>query len=351
MRKSKGGQTTFTRVSISAVTVACALLLLADAGGTPSAATCARDQPGQVRLIGHAPRPATIRISPGATVTWIACGPGNRRVTSDTTAWPTFTLRPNRSQRVGFPRPGRYSYRVDGKEKGTVVVAAAATTPVAGPERTVRYDIRVEARYTYRQSDGDGQVETTFAYVGTWRSIPVKIYDGFGTISVVAVDARGTVDATLTFADDRGDTRCRGTLDYPSYAARANLSASRTPSRPAHTAFGSSVVDSSPYEKLTDVRTAACDDLPASDARTVWLGGPFKGADGVTIRPPGAGVGEMDADFVREGGAGVPFPLDRLRGGKAFAIRGARSVGPQPCGTGCVESSTGRVAFVFTPRR
>ena len=344
---------TWGRAALVAAVLGGALALLPGAHGEP-VATCARDEPGQVRISGRALKPATIRIGPGKAVTWIACGAGNRRVASTTGAWAAFTLSPNRQRRIVFPRVGRYPYTVDGTTQGVVVVAVlgAAKPPGqgTGEQRTVRYDIRVKADYRYREASDGEVVQTSFAYVGSWANAAVRVYDAFGTVSVTLPDARGTIDAILRFADAQGDTRCEGTVDYPPYPAKASLSGARTGSSRPHFSFASSVRDTGPYERLTNQQTAACDDLPASDARTVWLGGPFP-AQGVVIHPPGAGVGEMDARFLREGGSGVPFPLDRVRAGKAFTIVGARIVGPQPCGAGCSETSTGRVEFAFTPVR
>ena len=345
------------RIVVLILIVGAALALLPGAHGT-LAATCARDEPGQVRIIARTLKPATIRIGPGKSVTWIACGAGNRRLesTSAPRAWATFTLRPNRQRRIVFPRVGRYPYKLDGKTQGVVIVAvvgAAPPPPAPGAaNRVVRYDIRVKADYRYRQTLDGGLVETSIAYVGNWRNASVRVYDAFGTLTVTLPNAaRGTIDAILRFSDARGETRCQGTLDYPVYPARATLAGGRAKGSKPYFNFDSDVADQGVYQDLTDQRTQACDDLPASDARTVWLEGPFRVAQGVIVHPPAAGVGEMNAGFRRDGGSGVPFPLDRVRDAKAFTIVGPRTIGPQACGTGCSESSTGRVEFVFTPRR
>jgi plastocyanin len=349
------GVMVWVRISGLAAVLLGALAFLPPAPATTGAATCARDLQGQVRILGRVLDPATIRIGPGKAVTWISCGAGNRRVASSTAAWTPFTLRPTGQRRLVFPRVGRYPYTVDGKTKGVVIVAVlgtAAPAPGTGQaERTVRYDIRVSASYRYRQTLDGGLVETAIAYVGTWGNVPVKLYDAGGTVTAVGRSTRGTLDAKLEYSDARGETHCQGTLDYPAYPATASLAGGRVKGSAPYFSFDSDVTDQGPYSDLTDQRTQACDDLPASDARTVWLGNPFRVAPGIVIEPPGAGVGEMDAGFRRQGGTGIPFPLDRVRAGKGFTIVGPRTIGPQSCGLGCSESSTGRVEFRFTPRR
>ena len=351
----RSGMATWSRAALLAAVLGGALALLPGAHGTP-AATCARDEPGQVRISPRSLEPATIRIGPGKAVTWISCGPGNRRVASTTGAWAAFTLGPSRQRRIVFPRVGRYPYTLDGKTNGLVIVAVlgTATPPPPGTgqtERTVRYDIRVAASYRYRQTLDGGLVDASMAYVGVWSNVPLKAYDAFGTFTAVGRSERGRIDAKLTYSDDRGTTRCRGSVDYPPYAAVAALTAGRVKGQAPYLSFGSNLKDDGPFTDLTDARTTACDDLPASDGRTVWLGSTFSGTQGVRIDPPGAGVGETDARFSRNGGSGLPFPIDRIRDGRAFTIVGQRVVGPQPCGTGCSETSTGRVEFRFTPRR
>lgn len=353
-----GGGTTAARrrMVLAGAVLAGALALLPDAGGT-GAATCARGEQGQVRILGSTLKPATITIGPGDPVTWIACGAGNRRVASTTGAWTPFTLRPGQQRRIVFPRAGRYPYKVDGKTQGLVVVTAGGTAkpPAAGnggqAERTVRYDVRVAANYRYTQTIDGGRVQTSFAYVGTWKSVPVKVYDAFGTLSAVGRSQRGTIDAKLTYSDGRGEALCGGVVDYPAYRAVVAITGARARGQAPHFSFASNLVDDGPFTGLTDTRTATCDDLPASDGRTVWLDNAFTVAQGVVVYPPGAGVAETDARFQRQGGAGVPFPLDRVRDGKPFRVVGQRTIGPRACGTGCTESSTGVVEFVFAPRR
>lgn len=350
----RSGIATWGRVALLAAVLGTALAVLPGAQGTPSA-TCARDEPGQVRISARSLQPATIRVGPGTSVTWIACGAGTRRVASSTGAWVTFTLTPGRQRRVVFPRAGRYPYMVDGRTSGLVIVSVVGTAaPPPGQrqsERTLRYDIRVAASYRYRQTLDGGLVDTSMSYVGLWSNVPVKIYDAFGIFNAVGRGERGRIDAKLSYSDERGTTRCQGTVDYPPYLARAALTAGRVKGQEPYVNFQSHLAESRAFDDLTNARTTACDDLPASDGRTVWLGSFFSGTQGVRIDPPGAGVAETDARFSRNGGAGLPFPIDRVRDGKAFTIVGQRTVGPQPCGTGCSETSTGRVEFRFTPRR
>jgi plastocyanin len=350
------GRTSATRrrtILLGAVFVG-ALALLPHAQGTVGA-TCARDEQGQVRVVGRTLKPATITIGPGKSVTWIACGAGNRRVASTTGAWSPFTLRPSQQKRIVFTRVGRYPYKVDGKTQGLVVVTVAGTAKPPGSsgqaERTVRYDVRVVANYRYTQTLDGGRVETSFAYVGRWTNVLVKIYDAFGTVTAVGRSERGTIDSKLTYSDARGETHCQGSVDYPGYRALAAITGGRPRGQPAYFNFASNLVDDGPFMDLTDARTAACDDLPASDGRTVWLDNAFTVAPGIVIDPPGAGVAETDARFRRQGGTGIPFPLDRVRDGKAFRVAGQRTIGPRTCGAGCTEGSTGTVEFVFTPRR
>ena len=348
----RSGKSALRGVVLLGAVLACTLAILPQAGG--GVATCARDEQGQVRILGRVLDPATIRIGPGKSVTWISCGSGTRRVASTTGAWTAFTLRPNAQRRLLFPRVGRYPYTVDGKTKGVVIVAVLGTARPPGTgqaQRTVRYDIRVSASYSYRQTLDGGLVQTSIAYVGTWRNVAVQLYDAGGTLTAVGRSTRGTIDAKLEYSDARGDTHCEGTLDYPAYPATASLSGGRVKGSKPYLNFASDITDHGPYSDLTDQRTQDCDDLPASDARTVWLGSRFTVAPGIAIDPPGAGVGEMDARFGRQGGTGIPFPLDRIRAGTGFTIVGPRTIGPQACGAGCTESSTGRVEFRFTPRR
>jgi plastocyanin len=345
--------TTWGRTAIVGVALVGALALFPGAHSAP-AASCGRAGPGVVRVNPDALLPATIRIAPGASVTWIACGAGPRRVASVTAAWPPFVLRSNQERRVVFRRAGRYRYRVDGKLEGTVVVGAVGTAQPGASgaaERTVRYDIRVSAGYRYRERLDGALVETSIAYVGVWSGVVIRIYDAFGTFTAVGRGERGTIDAKLTFSDARGDTVCDGVVDYPRYPAVAAITAGRVRASPPYVNFASNLADDGPFGALTDARTAACDDLPASDGRTVWLGSSFTGTQGVRIDPPGAGIAETDARFSRNGGAALPFPLDRLRAGQAFTVTGRRTVGPQSCGAGCTETSTGSVEFRFTPRR
>ena len=349
---------TWGRVALVAAVLGASLAVLPGAQGTPAAA-CARDEPGQVRVLRGGLKPATIRIGPRQAVTWIACVPGNHRIesTSRPRAWTTFQLRPTQQRRIVFNRVGRYPYTLNGKVNGIVIVAVAGTANPPPPgqgqqaERTVRYDIRVQASYRYRQTLDGGLVETTMAYVGVWSSVPVKLYDAFGTFAAVGRSERGRIDAKLTYSDARGNTRCQGEVDYPPYSAEAGITAGRAKAQAPYVSFFSNFNDDGPFQDLTNARTTACDDLPASDGRAVWLGNDFPGTQGVLITPPGAGIADTDARFRRNGGTGLPFPIDRIRDHRAFTIVGARTVGPQACGSGCSETSTGRVEFVFTPRR
>jgi plastocyanin len=354
----RSGNWALRGVVLLGAVLACSLAILPQARGVV-AATCARDQQGQVRIVGRTLKPATIRIGPGKSVTWIACGAGNRTIesTSRPRAWTTFSLRPNQQRRITFNRVGRYPYKLNGKVSGLVVVAVAGTGTAPGQgqgqnERTIRYDVRVEANYTYRQTLDGGLVQTTMAYVGTWTNLPVKIFDGFGTFTAVGRLETGRIDAKLTYSDARGNTRCQGEVDYPPYAAEAAITAGRPKGQAPYVSFGSNFNDDGPFQDLTNARTTACDDLPASDGRAVWLleSEFLPGTQGVLIHPPGAGIADTDARFHRNGGAGLPFPIDRLREHRGFTIVGQGSVGPGSCGAGCTESSTGRVEFVFTPR-
>jgi hypothetical protein len=344
------------RIAALGLILAGALALLPGAHGTV-AMTCARDEAGQVRILGQTLKPATIRIAPGRSVTWIACGPGSRRIESTRSprAWTTFTLRPNQQRRIVFPRAGRFPYKLNGKVDGVVIVAAvgSARPPAGAKERTVRYDIRVAASYTYRQTLDGGLVQTTMAYVGVWSNAPVKLFDGFGTFTAVGRSESGRIDAKLTYSDARGDTHCQGQVDYPPYVAEAGITAGRPMGQAPYVSFFSNFNDDGPFQDLTNARTTACDDLPASDGRAVWLleSEFLPGTQGVLIHPPGAGIADTDARFHRNSGAGLPFPIDRLREHRGFTIAGAGTVGPQACGAGCSESSTGRVEFRFTPRR
>jgi plastocyanin len=351
------GKATRWRIALLGAACTGALTLLPQADGTVSA-TCVRDERGHVRALRSSLKPATIRIGPRQSVTWIACGAGSKRIesTSRPRAWTTFTLRPNSQKRIVFNRVGRYPYKVNAKVNGLVIVAVAGTgsnPPGQGAnERTVRYDVRVEASYRYSQTLDGGLVQTAIDYVGTWPTLAVKIFDGFGTLTAVGRHETGRIDGKLTYSDARGQTRCAGTLDYPPYPATAALSGGRPKGQAPYFSFDSDVNDQGPYSDLTDQRlNSICDDLPASDARTVWLGTSFEVAQGVVVEPPGAGVGEFDAGFVRNGGTGIPFPLDRVRDHKAFTVVGSRTVASASCGAGCTEAFTGRVEFVFTPRR
>jgi plastocyanin len=352
------GKARLVRATLVAAVAAGALVCLPQAGGA-AAATCARDEPRQVRLLRGALKPATIRIAPAQSVTWIACGPGAQQVesTSRPRAWTSFSLGQNRTRRIVFNRAGRYPYKLNGKVNGVVIVAAGgpARPPGQGTgERTVRYDIRVEADYTYRQTIDGGLVQTRMAYVGLWSNVPVKLFDAFGTFAAVGRSGSGRIDAKLTYADARGTTRCQGDVDYPPYPAEAAIPAGRPNGRAPYVSFSSNFVDDGPFQDLTSARTnPVCDDLPASDGRAVWLLETefLPGTQGVLIHPPGAGIADTDARFHRNGGAGLPFPIDRLRAHEGFTIAGTGTVGPTPCGAGCTESSTGRVRFVFTARR
>ena len=348
----------WVRISLVALVLVGALAFLSPAPATIDA-TCSRDERAQVRIVGGTLKPATIRIGPRPSVTWIACGAGRRTIASTSTprAWTTFALRTNQQRRIVFNRVGRYPYTLNGKVKGVVIVAVVGTGNQPGQgqtERTVRYDVRVQANYTYRQTLDGGLVQTTMAYVGTWTNLPVKIFDGFGTFTAVGRLATGRIDAKLTYSDARGSTRCQGEVDYPPYPAEAGITAGRPKGQAPYVNFFSNFNDDGPFQDLTNARTnSVCDDLPASDGRAVWLlqSEFLPGTQGVLIHPPGAGIADTDARFHRNGGTGLPFPIDRLREHKGFTIVGQGTVGSQSCGAGWTESSTGRVQFVFTPRR
>jgi plastocyanin len=96
-----------------------------------------------VALAGSAPRSRTVQIGDavlkpgtatvvvGGSVTWLDSGKKAHRVTSDTRAFPAFSLAPGKRHMVRFKRTGRYRYHVDGKRKGLVVVVAAETAGAA----------------------------------------------------------------------------------------------------------------------------------------------------------------------------------------------------------------------------
>jgi hypothetical protein len=344
----------WTRYALLAAVAAAALALLPGAHGTVGV-TCTRDLAGQVRIVGQTLRPATIRIGPGRSVTWIACGAGSRRIesTSRPRAWTAFTLRPNQQRRVVFNRVGRYPYRLNGKVNGVVIVAVLGTAPPGQGqnERTVRYDVRVEANYAYRRTIDGGPAETRLSYVGNWRNVAVKVFDSFGTLTVNSNKARGTIDGKLTYLDAIGAARCQGELDYPPFPARVTLAAGRPKGSRPYVAFDSDVEDQGDTQDATRRATQACSDLPTNDTASFWPDGRIV-VRSVEITPPGAGIGGMNARFdMRQGATGIPFPLDRLRDGRGFTIVGERTIATRPCGSGCTESSTGRVEFRFTPRR
>ena len=199
--------------------------------------------------------PSRITIGPGESVTWINSGASAHTVKSDTRAWPPFTVAPGASSReVPFRRTGVYRYRVDGRLRGTVVVAARLAPGAGGgggsgdgtKKRVFRYSVTVKAEigsksYITGNPGAGGRIvqkgwtmrfRDVRVVVSRFPGVPVQIgLPGNGT--------RGSVDAHFRYRDDERFTPedhrpvCDIAGNYPNMAATFSLSGSakarRTP--------------------------------------------------------------------------------------------------------------------------
>lgn len=212
-----------------------AALLPAVAGATSSATR-------EVRITDTAVDPVEARIAVGDSVRWRNTGSRAHSVVSDTGAWTPFVLRPRRTKSIRFRKAGCYRYKVDGRIRGRVAVAASCGGGggTTGPG-TFRYDITVTGRaHTKQQHSGDtpgpganGTVDLLLTWKATYRNVALKKVstgaDNFIITNAGGMFGRGSTDLTFTYNHARQNTLgpCQGSFSLKSLASRANASGFR----------------------------------------------------------------------------------------------------------------------------
>jgi plastocyanin len=159
-------------------------------GGTTLAAFAA-SAPTKVSIGEGRLTPATASVAPGGDVEWTNVGTKSHRVSSDTGAWQSFTLRSGGKHIVRFSRVGVFPYHVDARLHGKIVVSASlASTSLASSFRRysfsgVRFDWRPQNAYFH--DDISGRV-CGRAGIGAWHlSVTVTNYidpSNTGTVRV-----------------------------------------------------------------------------------------------------------------------------------------------------------------------
>jgi plastocyanin len=116
--------------------VAAALGLLVVLVVLPAAGAGRSAAPATVKIVvtDLGSRPAKIQLKQGAALTWQNIGRHVHTISS--TAWKPFVLRPGKTKKLKIAKVGRFSFRIDGKVKGTVVVKKKPTTQTGSTTTT-----------------------------------------------------------------------------------------------------------------------------------------------------------------------------------------------------------------------
>jgi hypothetical protein len=315
----------------------------------------------QITIQDRTLAPPELRVPAGATVEFVNAGKRFHRVLAERGVWSPIILPPRGRARVRLLVPGRYPYKVDGRLKGLVIAGApiAGFSPRPGSALTeleTRYAVRIDARIreqtTHSGSTNPASNGTETADL-TWTiRIPSLLlrHQGVGlNVTVGTRASRGTFVGRFVFSDTRASTRCADSVDYTGLVSEVLLQGSRQDGK-ASVSLDAGLVPASAdrYEQIRRAATrgAGCESINDAD----WLDEQVPVDRGVRIHhPPSFSIAAWDSRWSREG-RGTPFPLDAILAGRGFTVSsGTRSFSDRSCGSGCTESFTGSVRYVFTP--
>ena len=151
---------------------------------TASAAT----QQARVSVSEGSIAPATVKISPGASIEWLNRGKRQHWITSDLGRWPAFALSPGKSRTISFGKAGRYPYHVDGKRRGLVVVgtppATGKTEPPAAHAGVVKWTGAIISDTTRLYPSGQGSCKDQWYTSLAFALAPNGSLSGTGTATL-----------------------------------------------------------------------------------------------------------------------------------------------------------------------
>jgi plastocyanin len=345
--------------------------LLAATAGATSLAT--RD----VRLTDSALSPVEARIAVNDSVRWRNDGSKLHKVASDTSAWPSFSLRPQKSKSVRFAKAGCYRYKVDGKISGRVAVSASCAGTGTGPPpppstgaTIYRYDITVIGdAHTVQRHSGDtsstttnGTVDVELVWKSTYRNVAFKKTvvgaDLFTIVPAGSLFARGTTDITFTYNHARQEPwgPCQGNFSMKALASHTSLVGSRAPPLGNTFAFSSQML-LAPAQTISKRIDSAC---PEYSDEPRWI--EFQGSPEPDIVRGGLTWADVSTPITlvtvsaERKSARIFSPLDRLSQGNGFTFQTGPVRNQGPCHYGaiapvCTETFKGSLVVKFVPRR
>lgn len=344
-----------------------AALLAAGAAASPPA------QIADVAVKDTGLSPPLVAVDLGGKVRWKNTGRALHVVTSTANTFPPVRLRPGTMRAVTFTKRRCERYTVDGRFAGRIAVGGAACAGGGAPrptpggtttnangvvEQILRYDVRIVASlhqvetFTSTHPEGNGVLDLDLSWTGSWHRLELKLQTVAGSAVFVPVQGtvlRGTIGGKLKFSETRQSNggSCGGTVEYAGLKARVTLTGGAVKGGRPYISFDASLVDDAAADEPTRVKQdAVCDGNTPGLPR--WQAEGFKVLGVDVHHPPGLSIHPMDTRWSREGGPGIPFPLDRVLAHRGFTIdSGVRTA--RHTQTGYVQTFTGHVKYVLTP--
>jgi plastocyanin len=353
------------------------LLALLAASPLPAVAGATTEATKDVRVTDAALDPVQVEVAVGDSVRWRNLGTRAHTVVSDSGAWTAFTLKRGRTKIVRFREAGCFRYKVDGRVRGRVAVAASCASGGGGGggggqspgETKYRYDITVTGRaHTVQRHSGDepgiydnnGTVDVDLAWKSTYRNVALKKVssgaDSFVLTNAGGLFGRGATDLKFTYNHARQNSLgpCKGSFSLAALASRVRVAGYRGAGLGNQFGFGSQML-LGPSATLAKRIDAACEysDEPR------WI--EFQGSPEPDIVRGGLTWHDVDpiiglsVDVERKSSRSFS-PLTRLAEGAGFTIQTGPIRNQGPCHFGslarvCTETFEGFLVVKFVPRR
>jgi hypothetical protein len=215
----------------------------------------------------------------------------------------------------------------------TLLIALAGTFAFGQsrvPEKIYTYSVKLTSTAAYT----DSYSKENFQLTGNWERLVIKVGDVEGILIETPEKAPGRIEGIWHYESLQSNERCIGNAPF-SAAALAELGGwhSNKDETMSHVVFNGNADEIRKPEEP----------CPNTTFVNLWSKGSWKklNADGLEV----VSNSTAGASFLRTGGAGFFFPLEQLRDGKSFTVKGSDTF------TSPDYTYTWELELVFTPGR